>query len=1209
MNRFLITIILIFIGSFGYSQPCPSGNLFIYSQADLDEFVANYPDCTELEGLDIYASSFEGLDNITHINDGGLGIYGTEVMNFAGLENLEYIGGHLYIEDCHSLVSLEGINNLVNVGGDVFIVGNDNLENLDGLESLQYIGGLFSLGNTSLIKGVLTSIEGLNQLTSIGEGLSIIGCELLSNLDGLENLETTGKFLRILGNPLLEDISALQGIDSIHGQLYIGGSFLTTLTGLENVKYIEGILISYNEFLNDITLNSLNYVNGGISIHSNKNLLDLDGLFELDSIGGFIDPQGNYSAGFKIGGFSDNNISSLAGLSNLKKVDGGLIILHQDSLTNIDGLEGLHTVTGTLGIQGNDNLEDLNALSSLINVDEVYITDNSVLDNIDGISNINPFILNGLIITSNPLLSDCNIFSVCGYLLTQNGELNISSNGWGCNTISDLSQSCDIGPCMIDYIEFTSQEEIDSFLDNTAFCNEIEGDVLISGDDITNLEGLSVISHIGGSLIIQSNPILTDITGLFNIGLIGGDLTIQNNTTLSSLQGLNNLTTLNGSLSISDNDSLKSILPFLDLNDINGDLIIEGNQSLLSIKGLRHIEATGINNLYINDNPQLSACDYQSICDYIATPSGVISVSNNATGCSSFEELEAACEYGYCLLGGIEFTNQNDVSNFHYNYPNCDVIEGDLSIQNPTFLQMFIINNLDSLNSIVKVEGNVMLGEYSDALDALTSLSGLDNLVEIEGDLTISSNILTNLNGLESLTTVNSISLLRNDALQTLDGLEGINSLEGKLEIGYSSIGAPYLNDLQALANLSTIGGDLIIRGTESLSNLEGLENLVEIKGNLSLSENGGIHNLNGLENIETIGGAIGFSGNNQLEDISALIQIDSIHGGLYFYNNLSIENLEGLNNLEFINGSINITSNEALSDISALYQVSADSIDNLTIYNNPLLAVCEIDPVCDFISYLSENAFIYNNAENCNSIEEVILSCEGCYPNGVVFTSQEEIDNFPLLTEGCSIIWGDLIISGEAIQNVDSLSGIHSINGNLIIENNPSLENLYGFSGLYTINDNDLIIYNNDALSTLIGLDNIYDQSFNYLEIADNENLSNCSVESICSHLSYFGDHYVNNNNGSCLTELEVAISCDLMNAGESPFQLYPNPSDGILNVASYVNAPVDQITIYNQVGIALYASVGEVTLLDISFLDSGIYIVEILSEGNYYQNMLLVY
>jgi hypothetical protein len=90
--------------------------------------------------------------------------------------------------------------------------------------------------------------------------------------------------------------------------------------------------------------------------------------------------------------------------------------------------------------------------------------------------------------------------------------------------------------CLTDGIIFTRQSQIDSFQINYPNCTQIEGNVEIEGNDITNLNGLNVITSIGGgNLYILGNNALTSLTGLNNI--VAGSitsLTIYFNSSLSN---------------------------------------------------------------------------------------------------------------------------------------------------------------------------------------------------------------------------------------------------------------------------------------------------------------------------------------------------------------------------------------------------------------------------------------------------------------------------------------------------------------------------------------------------------------------------------------------------------------------------------------------------------------------------------------------------
>lgn len=114
--------------------------------------------------------------------------------------------------------------------------------------------------------------------------------------------------------------------------------------------------------------------------------------------------------------------------------------------------------------------------------------------------------------------------------------------------------------CLPEGIIFTTQVQIDDFQINHPNCTTIEGDVEIIGDDITNLNGLNVLTAIEGGLKIGENDSLTSLTGLDNIASVGGTLRIFMNPALTSLSGLDNVSSIGGNLRITGNDTLGSLI-------------------------------------------------------------------------------------------------------------------------------------------------------------------------------------------------------------------------------------------------------------------------------------------------------------------------------------------------------------------------------------------------------------------------------------------------------------------------------------------------------------------------------------------------------------------------------------------------------------------------------------------------------------------------
>jgi hypothetical protein len=432
--------------------------------------------------------------------------------------------------------------------------------------------------------------------------------------------------------------------------------------------------------------------------------------------------------------------------------------------------------------------------------------------------------------------------------------------------------------CLPDGITFTTQEQIDNFQIDYPGCAEIEGNVIISGDDIVNLNGLSVLTSIGGNFYIGGedggNPNLTSLTGLDNLTFIGGYLSVNHCNKLTNLTGLNNLTSVEGGwveirgniilenlvglenltsavgldinfnwgltslnglnnltslkflnlyhnaalesleglnnvatvvlmVHINENESLVSLLGLNNLNSIGdelfiwnnytleninslenltsieGGLSIAGNSLLTSLTGLDNIEPASISGIDIFQNSSLSSCDVQSICNYLSSPYGPVTIYNNAEGCNSPPEIASSCGNTMpCLpYGNYYFDTQQKVNSFQADYQGCSDLYGDVFIMN---------EDIDSLN-------------------------GLSNITSISGDLVIFNTF----------------------GLTSLEGLDNLNSVGGDLYIGgydnwpYHGETNEHLNDISSLMNLKHIGHQLTVKYNPELPCLTGLDSII----------------------------------------------------------------------------------------------------------------------------------------------------------------------------------------------------------------------------------------------------------------------------------------------------------------------------------------------------------------------------------------------
>lgn len=233
-----------------------------------------------------------------------------------------------------------------------------------------------------------------------------------------------------------------------------------------------------------------------------------------------------------------------------------------------------------------------------------------------------------------------------------------------------LASSAGAEGCFPDGITFNSQSQVNSFRTSYPECSLILGDVIICGPAITNLNGLSIITNIQGSLIIECNPLLTSLAGLDNLESVAEDVFIEGNPLLDNIQDLNNLTYIGGNLITTNNPMLLNFLGLEGITHIGGKLWIEDNVALLSLHGLDNLIRTG-GLIRISANQHLQDLD----------------------GLSSLEEIG-----GSLVIGGTGHLG---------------------SIGNPS------LANIAGLNHLVTIEGSLQVENNT----SLASLAGLDNIL------------------------------------------------------------------------------------------------------------------------------------------------------------------------------------------------------------------------------------------------------------------------------------------------------------------------------------------------------------------------------------------------------------------------------------------------------------------------------------------------
>ena len=226
----------------------------------------------------------------------------------------------------------------------------------------------------------------------------------------MNELESLGGNLGIINNTALLNLEGLEGLKAINGHLWIqGNKALADLGGLDGVESIQAFL----------------------SVWNNPSLETMEGLGKLTSVGGYV----------RIG--VNDRLTDLAGLESLISVGRHLWIWSNPSLTHLAGLEQLFSVGTDLDIYNNDALVSLEGLSGLTSVGGILtVDDNDRLTSLKGLENVDPASIGTIVIEGNKSLSHCSVKSICNYLITFVGLIEVHDNAPGCASFYELIEAC-----------------------------------------------------------------------------------------------------------------------------------------------------------------------------------------------------------------------------------------------------------------------------------------------------------------------------------------------------------------------------------------------------------------------------------------------------------------------------------------------------------------------------------------------------------------------------------------------------------------------------------------------------------------------------------------------------------------------------------------------------------------------------------------------
>jgi surface protein len=796
------------------------------------------------------------------------------------------------------------------------------------------------------------------------------------------------------------------------------------------------------------------------------------------------------------------------------------------------------------------------------------------------------------------------------------------------------------GQCPPSGIVLTTQAQIDAFPTNYPGCTHISGFLQIgSSTTITNLTGLSQLTSVGGNLSVINNTNLSNISGLSNITSVGGNFIISNNPNVTSLSPLGNIQSINGNLTVQYSANLATLNGLEGVTAINGYIYIFNNATLSNISGIQNIDPSTINStdvfksdIGIYSNAQLSQCEVQTVCDVLALPGSTTGFASNLTGCNSPAEVSAACAQpcnpalttpmnGAILDNGCtppyQSTNSSD---WFFDWTICP--EATLyhlyvkhpTASNPLFEDSTLTTSQYNLiltdsytSSIVGWEVKVRAfidGAWSDWSPVITfdvEPPGTDCPPVCNSALTDPANGATNVpvNSTFSWNASGNTTGYIVRAGTTPGGVDIVNNVNVGNVTTYDPPGdlplntTIYVSIIPYNANGNATGcaersfttaapscGDLVVESivfNYMVSSTINMTYTIKNTGSTTIPASGGI--------------LLTFykSSDNVLQIGTDPVVIN--------FTPMTTTSLAP-------NQTISGTFNMALDTIAFPYVIAF--IEAYSIYtecnenNNVLIQRARggcttpgshnYDPTATIptVTCLNCSDGIMNGDEtglDCGGT--LCIPCTSCLSGGITFTTQSQIDSFPILYPGCVVIDGDMTINSmSAINNFINLQQLTAVGGHVNIGGAGfpflnGLQNLTEIGGSLSIHDTylvsitallqleslggSLILYSNPNLSSLNGLNNL-DSIGGTLHIVNNQSLNSVSdltgLQQIDGELHFSLNHQTTTLSGlenidpNGITNLEIIFNsnlsycetpniCTYLSNPNNPFAIYNNPNN----------------------------------------------------------------
>jgi hypothetical protein len=731
-----------------------------------------------------------------------------------------------------------------------------------------------------------------------------------------------------------------------------------------------------------------------------------------------------------IGDVDITSQAALNALVNCRRIQGALIVHDSVDIVDLGALANLQRVNrGYILFLNNRALTTVN-LPALTEVDYGFgAIENPALTTVAAPEVV--FLRGGLTLRDNPALATIN-FSKTQEIQT---DARGAAVGAGNLILGDLPALGSLGNA------FAALQKLDGALE-------------IFGTGLTNLQGLNALREVlnqGGAFERRTQFRFDALNPGLAIGLDFNDefnIVPAGNPALTSLQGLNELETVVGDVFIGFNAALRNMDGLDDLARIDGRLYIAGNGALENLQGF---DGDGDGD---GENDGLS----------VVTGDVFIGLVHDR-----FLQPVAAGNANLRDLRGLE---------------QLTTIGGDLVLAFNERLE-----DLDGLDVLANLGGDLVLAGSRQ----LARLSGPKVLSTIGGSL-----VFGELRGADSVPVLPAKLFdvfgdpanpsVRVNLNNGQNGFDALTTVQGDVVVAFSDLQDLRLSDPDT-ANLTTIGGSLIVHGNANPNNLNGIQTvnnlgglvvnfMLDGVGDLIPSRNNGFNAFTGL-NVNNLGaGGLHIGFDQTLRDFTGLPNLNTVVGSVTLaaavnQNNLGPANLAELN-ISTIGGTLavcNIKNGDAApipADLSNLAALALDATN--AVGGDVLLAACSrlanvnttIANVGGTLELTDLPALI--NTNGLNAVNQAgallihnVLNLENLnMPALNLVRGNLEVVNNPRLnamTFNLNTVQGTLRVQDlNLLPNLNGLQGLTLVEGDLEISDCPAITNTNGLNQLQRV-------------------------------------------------------------------------------------------------------------------------------------------------------------